>query len=1155
MVSPACRPSGRGSGRVSSRSSSPPSRRRRTTRPARSPDGRQGEWIPARFEAAFGVEWREGAGPPLAYPLPDGTEIRLCGTIDRIDLSPDERHARVLDYKTGRVRTPRTPDRLGRGRALQLPIYRLAAEALLPAGGGELAVDEAQYYHVIGPDAGTRIRFTRAGWDTRRADFDRVLQLIVDGIRAGRFFQRPGTCAPRGPVRLRSRVRGGARPVGRRQAGRSRGGGARRARGDPVTEGRSPRAVPGRRTPKTVQPGLFDSSQPPQAADRPSPAEDRPPRGSKTACHEAEGGPPNPLADHAERRRALEDLDTTFLVEAAAGSGKTTLLLGRIVNLVRSGRARLAEIAAVTFTEKAAADLRIRLRGELERAGLSDALRELEIARIGTIHAFAAALLRERPVEAGVDPGFTVADPLTARLHLDRAWEAWLPEALSDPAAAGPVRDAIEAGLSLDRLRELAIALVEQRDRLDGLPGAAEFPEPPAAMNADVRATIRRLAELARGAAKDPEDRAARALQDLAAWDHQTAGLPDDDQVRALLAAGRLPDKPERLGNKAKWRGRGALEECREGLAALRARVDAARAVSRHNLLASLARWAAGFVDAYAVAKARAGCLDFTDLLLRARDLVRDRPDVRRDFQRGIRYLLVDEFQDTDPLQLEIVLQLADGAPAGSLFVVGDPKQSIYRFRRADIETYEAAKGTIAARGEVLSVRANFRSTAAILHAVNAVFQDVMVPPPDGAYQPAYVPLEASPETEPGVPPVVLALPPDLPPATSAADAWAQEARLVAAYLSREVERARRFRYGDVALLFRAMTGVVAYEDAFRAAGIPFRTVGGRHYYDRSEVGWTIAALVAIEDPHDPVALVGALRSPFFGVTDEALLRLHASGGELCYLRPLPQGADPLLSAAWALLGALHQERNAVSPAALVERLLAGTQVLAAYGLEPQGEARVANLLKVLDTARALEATGALTFRGFVRWLRDRGAARYEEEESAIDAEDAVRLMTIHKAKGLEFPVVVVPDLGRDLAWRGPVVLADRTSGRLAVSLGRLGDTRADDARLGGRRIPRDPAAGRRGPAPPLRGLDARRAGPRPSRARATGGQGLLPVPRGAPRRSDRRADRRRPGASGARSRDAATDGSGASGGGAARDLRGLARTAARAPAAGRRGW
>ena len=750
---------------------------------------------------------------------------------------------------------------------------------------------------------------------------------------------------------------------------------------------------------------------------------------------------PAELADQDARRRALEDLDTTFLVEAAAGSGKTTLLLGRIVNLVRSGRARLAEIAAVTFTEKAAADLKVRLRGELARAGLDEALRELEIARIGTIHAFAAGLLRERPVEAGVDPGFTVADPLRARLLLDRTWESWLPEALSDPVTAEPVRQAIERGLSLERLRDLTFALVDQRDGLAGLPGPAAFAEPPPILNRELRATIARLADLALSAVKDPEDRAARALDELAAWVRQTAAMPESDQVSALLGVARLPDKPERLGNKAKWRDRAALEECRAGLGALRERVEAARAVARHNLVAGLARWAAGFVDAYDLAKGRAGSLDFLDLLLRARNLVRDRPDVRQDFQRTIRYLLVDEFQDTDPLQLETVLGLAADGQPGSLFVVGDPKQSIYRFRRADIETYESAKATIAGRGAALAIRANFRSTRAILDAVNGVFDGVMIPPPDGAYQPAYVALEPSPRTKPGVAPVVLTLSPDVPPATSAAEALVQEARLVAAYLVREVERERRFRYGDVALLFRAMTGVAAYEDALRAAGIPFRTVGGRHYYDRSEVGWTIAALAAIEDPHDPVALVGALRSPFFGVTDEALRRLHAAGGEFSYQRPLPAAADPALAEAWALLGALHRERNQVAPAAVVERLLADTQVLAAYALEPQGEARVANLLKVLDTARALEATGALTFRGLVRWLRDRGAARYEEEESTVEAEDAVRLMTIHKAKGLEFPVVVVPDLGREASWRAPVVLADRGSGRLAVNLGRLGET------------------------------------------------------------------------------------------------------------------
>jgi ATP-dependent helicase/nuclease subunit A len=748
----------------------------------------------------------------------------------------------------------------------------------------------------------------------------------------------------------------------------------------------------------------------------------------------------SPLVDAEQRRRAVEDLDTTFLIEAAAGSGKTTLLLGRIVNLVRSGRAPLREIAAVTFTEKAAAELRVRLRAVLAREGLHEALRELEVARIGTIHAFAAGLLRERPVEAGVDPGFTVADPLTARLLQDRTWEAWLPEALSDPVGADTVREAIERGLGLERLRDLAYALVEMRDRLDGLPTPEELPEPPAELNTDVRETLLRLADLARSAARDPEDRAARTVADLALWVNQTAGLPQAEQVRALLGPARLPDKTAKLGNKTKWRSTSALEECRAGLLSLRERVEGARATARHNLIAGLARWAAGFARAYDLAKGRAGCLDFLDLLVRARNLVRDRLDVRRDFQTAIRYLLVDEFQDTDPLQLEMVLRLTEGAPPGSLFVVGDPKQSIYRFRRADIETYEDAKATLAGRGEVLPIRANFRSTRAILDTVNGVFDGLMVPPSDGAYQPAYVALEPSPRTEAGGPAAVVALAPDLPPPTGVGEAAAEEAHLVAAYLVREVEHAKRFRYGDVALLFRAMTSVAAYEDALRAAGVPFRTVGSRTYYDRSEVGWTIAALAAIEDPHDPVALLGVLRSPFFGITDQALLRLHAQGGQFCYLRPLPSGVDPALAQAWDLLGALHLERNVVAPAAVVERLLSETAVLAAYALEPEGEARVANLLKVLDTARALEATGALTFRGLVRWLKDRGASRYEEGESAVDADDAVRLMTIHKAKGLEFPVVVVPDLGREGPWRPPVVLADRASGRLAVNLGEVGD-------------------------------------------------------------------------------------------------------------------
>ena len=474
-----------------------------------------------------------------------------------------------------------------------------------------------------------------------------------------------------------------------------------------------------------------------------------------------ETGAAPPLVDAAERRRAIEDLDTTFLVEAAAGSGKTTLLLGRIVNLVRSGRARLAEIAAVTFTEKAAADLRIRLRGELARAGLHEALRELEIARIGTIHAFAAGLLRERPVEAGVDPGFTVADPLTARLLLDRAWEAWLPEALSEPAAAEAVREAIERGLGLERLRDLAFALVDARDRLDRPPGARALrrvrggserrrsrddrpaggprarrrqgpggprgagARGPRAVGAADRGPAggRSGAGAARADAAAGQARAARQ-QDEVARQGRAGGVPRRPHRAPRAGGGRARGRPPQPGRRPRSLGGGLRRR-------LRPRQGACR-------LPRLPRPAP-----------------------RGAELLRDRADVRQDFQRGIRYLLVDEFQDTDPLQLEMVLCLAEGAPPGSLFVVGDPKQSIYRFRRADIETYEEAKRTLAERGEVLAIRANFRSCREILDAVNGVFEGVMAPPPDGAYQPAYVALEPSPRTQPGAPPAILAPPPD----------------------------------------------------------------------------------------------------------------------------------------------------------------------------------------------------------------------------------------------------------------------------------------------------------------------------------------------------------------------------------------------------------
>jgi ATP-dependent helicase/nuclease subunit A len=786
------------------------------------------------------------------------------------------------------------------------------------------------------------------------------------------------------------------------------------------------------------------------------------------------------LADAPARTRAATDLDTPFLVEASAGSGKTTLLVHRILAWVASGRARLPEIVAITFTERAAADLRLKVREAVEAAraappsatepALDRALADLELCPIRTIHGFCADLLRERPVEAGIDPGFAVADPLETELCLAETWEGWLERAVdfAPPALA----DAISLGVPVEALAALGRALVRERDLLAGLP--PPVPEDVGPLNREAREHLVRLAGAVR--ARVPgADSLARELCRLATWVQDTDALAEMEQITALLTELRIP-ATSKLGTQAAW-GKEPLARARAELTALADRIADARAGRLHNLTAALAGWLTGFVDAYRAAMRRRGLLDFHDLLVVTRDLLRGRPDVRRDFQRRYRTLLVDEFQDTDPLQLEIAFFLAedpDGPAAaawdavrlgpGRLFLVGDPKQSIYRFRRADIETYERARELLVQQGEVLRLDTNFRSGRRLLAAVNRTFEPQMQPPDDGRYQPAYAPLGPAPDAPEGEGPILLEWPSDARPPASAPERRAREARALAELVAEAVgQRAwvvrdrvsgtvRPATYGDVVLLFRALVGVTTYEDALRQAGAPYRTLGGRHYYARSEVGWALAALTAIDDPHDPVALVAALRSPLFGAPDGAFLTHAAAGGRFSYLTPLPPDAHPALEHAWRVLRDLHERRVHESPTTIVEALFAETEVLATYALDPHGDQRVANLLRILDTARALEARGRSTFRALVRWLRTQDAGGYEESESPVaeEGDDVVRLMTVHAAKGLEFPVVILPDLEWD---RGPgtrhlVVGRQPGAPALAVSLGRAGNLKVETLNL-----------------------------------------------------------------------------------------------------------
>ena len=784
-------------------------------------------------------------------------------------------------------------------------------------------------------------------------------------------------------------------------------------------------------------------------------------------------------ADHEARQRVLSELDTCFLVEAAAGTGKTTLLIDRIMSLLRQERASLAEVAAITFTEKAAGELKVRLREAIERAlrrgsgaqqKMRAALVELDSMTVSTIHGFCAELIRERPVEAGVDPNFSVADELECSLIFEEAWDEWLAEQMSFDNSA--LRRAIEIGIRFQEagdhgltLPGLARILIEKRDVLPSLYMAERWPPSRLAEAAEhIRAAVAGLVTAVASDCSSPgEDKGAQQISRLRDWSARFAG-PDVDEMISWLRA--RPAIKSRLGSQTNWATKSGLIEVKAGLGQLKATVESAWANVTHGILCDLVDLVLPFVARFSEAKARRRKLDFVDLLLVARDMLAHSRPARDYFKRAYRYILVDEFQDTDPLQAEIVFFLSEErnrhAPdwesvslqPGKLFIVGDPKQSIYRFRRADLDLYSKVKQSIARQGEVINLSVNFRTVPKILTEANAVFKPLMTGPVDGRYEPEHVeliPFREASNKDAGV--RLLCPPAGMPTEALKADDWRRkESGCIAAFLRDAVERAievhdvetghpRPVAYRDIAILYRNTTGLQALEDALRAHDVPYQVAGGRHYYTRLEFQDLLCVLRAVENPYDALNVVGALRSPFFGHSDEDILGHFLAGGVFNYLKPSPPECSALADA-FEVFMELHRLRTANSAASVLAELFERTQALQIYAMKPHGQQRVANLLKVQDIARTLAGSGLTSFGGLVRWLAQMENRRQAEGESPVaEAHDNfVRLMTLHSAKGLEFPVVVLANLGAKDA-RSETHVLDRTTRRLALNFGRAANT------------------------------------------------------------------------------------------------------------------
>lgn len=766
-------------------------------------------------------------------------------------------------------------------------------------------------------------------------------------------------------------------------------------------------------------------------------------------------------ADEDIRRRIREDFETTFLVEAGAGTGKTSALVDRIVGLVEAGQLKPAELVAITFTEAAAAELRARVRqrlGESVSDYAQEAAAHLETASISTIHAFAAALLRTYPLEAELPPSFDTLDQIEQDLEFRERFRAWFDSAADDAQASIALKNALLLGLNPDRLEGLARALHENHDLLG--PESTWPAAPPEAALPKAELLARRLRSLERFLPDclDPEDRMYARLQELlfAAGRLERA----DSEGRALVALRVFDDFTVKVGKRDNWTN-GSLYEIRDELAAI---LDIARALldgKRSQVLNSVLKVLRDFVLEYARERKRRGVATFHDQLTWARDLLRDRPEVRSRAQRRWSRIFIDEFQDTDPLQAEIAFYLAaepDQPPSrhwldlrlvpGKLFVVGDPKQSIYRFRRADIALYQEVENRIAGQGDRLALTQNFRSLPPVIDWVNAHFQAVMEFQP--GIQPRYLGLVSSPLQGVGAGggQGVWHFGREAERGTRQAEIWRREADDVARACrlaigdgwrvrdpKSKAERAAEWK--DICVLIPTRTNLRRLERAFESWGVPYRLESGELIVMTQEVRELVSCLRAIDDPSDQVALVAALRSPAYACSDEELAEWRDQGGRFSYEHPGDGPADQVRESLGDLYD-LHRLRHDLSVPALVEHFIDRRMLAAAAFGRPRPAETLRRLRYVAKRARDFAGTGRATLRAFVEWMEglEREQFRDTGSSTADSDENAVRVLTIHGAKGLEFPIVVLTGWGSSRRGDRTQVLPDRIGNSLQVSGG-----------------------------------------------------------------------------------------------------------------------
>jgi ATP-dependent helicase/nuclease subunit A len=786
-----------------------------------------------------------------------------------------------------------------------------------------------------------------------------------------------------------------------------------------------------------------------------------------------------------EQREAVYRRGTSVVLSSGAGCGKTHVLTQRYLSHLEGDGAEVGQIVAITFTDRAAREMRRRIRNALNAHLLeaetdADAdrwarhARNLETAPISTIHAFCGTLLRQHSLEAGIDPQFDVLEDYLADNLKNDALTACLQDLLT---ADGPGEDLRELVLlhgwkpTLQAVGHLLTGDTASQEKwchlnvsdialhwrtwarrsllprylqylVAGAPKIARCfwllrntPCVGPRMAANVRRILDELPRLA-----DSTDLAAAVseLREAAKVGPEKAkAWPTEEDYQAIKSA--LEGFRDDFPNKMSF----FLEQERE--------TDEAVHVAQRFV-----RVAAEAARAYRQLKQRHGVVDFQDLLTRARDLLRDHAHVREKLRRRYRFFLIDELQDTDPVQMELIESLCGaGLAGGKLFAVGDASQSIYRFRGADVERFQGLRRQMPPEGRLILTH-NFRSQPAILDFVNALVgpsQPVGTASYDGLED--FEPLIAyHKQVNPG--PCVEFLWSERPEKALSGEGRSHEANILAKRIATMIsdrerlvvergesgEELRAVRAGDVVLLFRSMTQVQIYEAALLAVGLDYYLVGGRAFFAQQEIYDLLNLLRALENPQDAVSLAGTLRSPFCCLSDEALFLLsrHNSGlwaalhdEAACARLPDEHAARAERARRW--LDRWRSLKDRLPIVRLLGEVFADSGYDAATQFEFLGDRKLANLWKLQDLARQFDRSGLFGLADFITRLGELVQAQPREEQAATLPEkaDVVKLMSIHQAKGLEFPVVALPDVAAVTGGaRLPVAHWDRDLGCVA---------------------------------------------------------------------------------------------------------------------------